>query len=141
MLGYTVPKACVLKTSLPEQCKHVGCRKLLVLLLLLLLCCHAALAQGALGVSWANGGDNQPEPPAAQDLSTVEAVLSALEEGGSIHASLLHLLDQQQPDSESAELADGSAALSSLQASREVDAGLQGSMAQLLQALHVFVYG
>lgn len=84
-------------------------------------------------MTWANSGDNQPEPPASQDLSTVEAVLSALEEGGTMHASLLHLLNQQPYP------ADGSGRLS-LQA-REVDAGLQGSMTQLLLALHVFVYG
>lgn len=92
-----------------------------------------ARREGALGVSWAdNGGDNQPQAPPAQDLSTVEAVLALLENGGSMHASLLHLLDKQSQQPEEG---------SGFSSSKDVDAGVHGSMVQLLQALHLFVYG
>jgi hypothetical protein len=65
-----------------------------------------------------------------QDLSTVEAVLAALEGGGSpLAASLLHLSQPEQT-------------LWALQATDAVvDAGLQGSMLQVLCALRLCTFG
>jgi hypothetical protein len=62
-----------------------------------------------------------------QDLSTVEAVLAALEGGGSpLAASLMHLSQPEQ----------------SLQAAETVvDAGMQGSMLQVLCALRLCTFG
>lgn len=94
-------------------------------------CCLHSTLQGALGVSWAAGADSQATPPPALDLSTVEAVQAAMqEEAGSMHASLLHLLMQRQPESGEQD---------SLQ-QKYVDACFEGSMIQMLQALHVFQF-
>jgi hypothetical protein len=92
------------------------------------------MLQGPLGVIWAAGADSQATPPPALDLSTVEAVQAAMkEETGSMHASLLHLLAQRRQGGE--HLQDS---LQLLQ--KDVDACFQGSMTQMLQALHVFQF-
>lgn len=95
-------------------------------------CCWCVRLQGAIGVTWAPaqlGGDNQAGPPPVQDLSTVEAVLAALEGGGSpAAASLLHL---SQPEHEAW----------GFKAEAVVDVGLQGSMLQVLCALRLCTFG
>lgn len=98
------------------------------------LCC--ARLQGALGVTWGpaqlGGGDNQAGPPPVQDLSTVEAVLAALEGGGSpVAASLLHLSQELEHEAWAAFKAEAPM----------VDAGLQGSMLQVLCALRLCTFG
>lgn len=127
---------------------------------------HVSALQGTLGVGWVpDGRDGCPELPSLPDLSTVAAVQAASEgDAARLHATLLHLLAAREAASRTpppameaagssieAAAAAGSDASASAHSACDgpvlsgmllgsLDAGLVGTMAQMLQALRLFSF-